>query len=226
MAPIPAGWFSMGSLEGRENERPVHPIWVDAFEMASVCVTNRMYACFLEAFDRPPPQAWSDPLFSDLEQPVVAVSWFDAVAFCEWLSCLSGRRYRLPTEAEWERAARGGLEGKKYPWGDDFPQASRHYERGWNTDRPERVGRYDLNGFGLYNTGDNVHEWCSDWYDPGYYKISPEHNPRGPESGHRRVSRNGSWRHHIKVCRCAARSSIEPHRCYTDYGFRIARTPA
>ncbi len=225
VARIPAGWFHMGSENGRDNERPVHRVTVDAFEMALVCVTNRMYRCFLEATDHTTPSVWDDPLFSHPQQPVVAVSWFDAAAYCEWLSRQSGRHYRLPTEAEWERAARGGPEGKTYPWGDEFPPASRHYEKGWDTDRPEKVGLYDPNGFALHNMADNVHEWCADWYDPGYYKISPEHNPKGPESGRRRASRNGSWRHHVKICRCAARSSLGPERGYTDYGFRLTRTP-
>lgn len=225
MVRIPAGWFQMGSPDGRANERPVHRVWVDAFELAVVCVTNREYAGFLEATGHPLPGAWGDPLFSDPEQPVVAVSWGDAVAYCEWRGAATGGGCRLPTEAEWERAARGGSEGRRYPWGDDFPSASRHYARGWAADRPERVGLYEPNGFGLFNMADNVHEWCSDWYQADYYAISPERNPAGPAAGVRRSSRNGSWRHQIKICGCSARSSIEPHRRYTDYGFRMARTP-
>lgn len=223
MVRIGDGWFGMGSAQGRANERPPHRVWVDAFDLAAVTVTNRMYAAFLEATGHEPPGAWGNPLFSDPEQPVVAVSWHDAVAYCEWLSRQTGERYRLPSEAEWERAARGGLEGKRYPWGDEFPPAELHYARGWQTDRPERVGLYEPNAFGLYNMADNVHEWCADWYSAGYYAASPERNPAGPAAGVRRASRNGSWRHQVKICACAARSSIEPHRRYTDYGFRVAR---
>ncbi len=223
MVLIPAGSFLMGSEHGRDNEKPAHRVWVGAFELAAVCVTNRMYRLFLEATGHDRPGAWDDPLFNDLDQPVVAVSWNDAAAYCGWLRRHSSRSYRLPTEAEWERAARGGLEGRKYPWGDEFPDGSRHYEMGWQTERPEKVGRYDANGFGLYNMADNVHEWCADWYLADYYRVSPDRNPTGPLAGHRRASRNGSWRHQIKICACSARSSLEPHRRYTDYGFRLAR---
>jgi len=155
------------------------------------------------------------------EQPVVAVSWFEAVAYCEWLSHVTGRDYRLPTEAEWERAARGGVDGKQFPWGDDSPQSLPDYSTRWLTG-PEPVGKYAPNAFGLHDIGDNVHEWCSDWYDANYYAVSPQHNPCGPAEGTRRASRGGSWRHHIKAARCAARSSIPPQFRYADYGFRIA----
>jgi formylglycine-generating enzyme required for sulfatase activity len=97
------------------------------------------------------------------------------------------------------------------------------YDKRWKLG-PEPVGLYAANDYGLYNLGDNVHEWCADWYDDGYYARSPERNPLGPKSGTRRASRGGSWRHHIKVTRTAARSSIPPEFQYADYGFRIARS--
>ncbi len=222
MVRFPEGWFEMGCATGRDDERPVHRVWVDAFELAACQVTNAEYARFLAATKHPPPLHWDDPNFNHPEQPVVAPSWFDAVAYCEWLSKKTSRRYRLPTEAEWERAARGGEEGKLYPWGDAPPETLPDYAARWKTG-PEPVGRYAPNACGLYNIGDNVHEWCADWYDPSYYARSPERNPQGPADGRRRASRGGSWRHHIKVSRVAARSSIPPEFKYADYGFRIAR---
>jgi formylglycine-generating enzyme required for sulfatase activity len=222
MVRIPEGWFAMGCEAGRDDEKPVHRVWVDAFELAACQVTNAEYARFLAATPRPPPLHWDDPNFNHPEQPVVAPSWFDAVAYCEWLSKMTVRCYRLPTEAEWERAARGGIEGQLYPWGDAPPESLSDYATRWYTG-PELVARYAPNAYGLYNLGDNVHEWCADWYDPRYYEQAPERNPQGPREGQRRASRGGSWRHHIKVSRCAARSSIPPEFKYADYGFRMAR---
>ncbi len=218
---IPAGWFPMGSNSGQDCERPVHRVWVDAFQLAATQVTNAEYGRFLLATGATPPPFWSDAHFNDPQQPVAGPSWHEAVRYCEWLSSQSGRSYRLPTEAEWECAARGGLEQKQFPWGDDPPQSLPDYATRWQSG-PEPVARYAPNGFGLYDIGDNVHEWCSDWYDPNYYAVSPERNPRGPETGQRKASRGGSWRHHIKVARCSARSSIPPEFQYADYGFRIA----
>ncbi len=212
----------MGSETGQDNERPVHRVWVDAFDLASCQVTNADYSRFLKATKHRKTLHWEDPLLAHPQQPVVAVSWFDAAAYCEWLSRMTGERYRLPFEAEWERAARGGLEGKLYPWGDEPPESLPDYAARWKTG-PEPVARYAPNGFGLYNIGDNVHEWCADRYSPGYYAVSPEHNPQGPPEGTRSASRGGSWRHYIKVSRCAARSSIPPEFQYADYGFRVAR---
>jgi formylglycine-generating enzyme required for sulfatase activity len=137
------------------------------------------------------------------------------------LTAFTNRPYRLPTEAEWERAARGGVEGALFPWGDAPPESLPNYASRWQTG-PEPVGQSSPNAFGLFDICANVHEWCGDWYDPNYYAISPDRNPRGPQGGTRRASRGGSWRHHIKVTRCAARSSIPPHFQYADYGFRVA----
>jgi len=216
---IKGTWFMMGSEEGGDNERPIHRVWVDPFELGACQVTNGEYALFVQATSHPPPSCRDDPKFNDPSQPVVAVSWIDAVSYCEWFSRVTGRRCRLPTEAEWECAARGGAEGKRYPWGDDVPD---HGTTRW-INGPEPVAQRPPSAYGLFDMCENVHEWCSDWYGADYYSVSPARNPRGPETGSRRVSRGGSWRHQIKISRCAARSSIPPAFHYTDYGFRIAR---
>ncbi|MGA2359454.1 MAG: formylglycine-generating enzyme family protein [Terriglobales bacterium] len=231
---IPAGWFLMGCDTGQDNEKPVHRVWIDEFLLAARQVTNAQYGRFLRdtaslSLSLTPP-FWSDPAFNHSEQPVVGVSWYEAIRYCEWLRARSGGvttggKFRLPTEAEWERAARGGRESALFPWGDAAPpslpgyaeRCAGHWQSG-----PEPVGRAEPNAYGLYNMCDNVHEWCSDWYAPAYYAASPERNPRGPEIGERRTSRGGSWRHHVKMSRCAARSSIPPEFKYADYGFRVA----
>jgi sulfatase modifying factor 1 len=222
---IPAGYFRMGCEQDRDEERPVHRVWVDDFEMAILQVRRRDYGLFLEAAGHAAPPHWDDPAFGDPDQPVVAVSWFEAVAYGDWLSRLTGRRYRLPTEAEWERAARGGQEALLYPWGDEPPHQRAAYLRRWGGDvkGPLPVGQDAPNRYGLHDIGENVHEWCADWFYKDYYARSPERNPPGPEAGERRASRGGSWRHQIKVSRCAARSSIPPQFQYADYGFRVVR---
>src|SRR5437868_11564384 len=218
---IPEGWFWMGSDSGQDNERPVRRVWVDSFLLSSRQVTNSDYARFVLTTETMAPPFWHDPEFNHPEQPVVVVSWYEAVRYCEWLSS-AGSHYRLPTEAEWERASRGGVEKTPFPWGDAPPQSLPNDEERWKNG-PEQVARYAPNAFGLYDICENVHEWCSDWYQADYYQVSPECNPAGPEQGERKSSRGGSWRHHIKVSRCAARSSIPPEFRYADYGFRVAR---
>lgn len=224
---IPAGDFLMGDDTGRRDERPAHRVWLDAFLIATLPVTNRQYAVFLAATGSAPPKFWHDPAFNHPDQPVVGVSWYEAVAYCTWLSSLTGRRFRLPTEAEREKAMRGGVEGQPFPWGDDpSPPWLRERARwGMGIRCPDVVGMSPPNGYGLRDMAYNIHEWCSDWYDPVYYSRSPAHNPPGPERAARKASRGGAWRHAVRVCRNAARSAIPPHYQYNDYGFRLATDP-
>jgi formylglycine-generating enzyme len=221
MIIIPEGDFLMGCETGAANERPVHRVSVDSFAIGRYAVTNRLYCIFLEEAQRQAPPGGHDARFNHPDQPVTSVSWFDATAYCEWLREFTGKPFRLPTEAEWEYAARGGLIAKQYTWGDDPPQSQVRYGESWRTG-PERIGLRPPNAFGLYDISENVHEWCADWYDAEYYSVSPPRNPRGPTAGARRVSRGGSWRHQIKIARVAARSSISPAYQYSDYGFRCA----
>jgi formylglycine-generating enzyme len=220
---IPAGWFSMGSDAGQEVEGPVHQVWVDCFSMAATQVTVAEYAFFLQATGRTPPPCWGHADFSHPQQPVVAVSWFEALDYCSWLSANTGAHYRLPTEAEWERAARGGAESMMFPWGNEPPMSRPDYHARWKTG-PEPVKQSEPNAYGLFEMCENVHEWCSDWFASGYYANSPDKNPQGPQEGTRKASRGGSWRHQIKISRCSARSSIPPEFQYADYGFRVVRS--
>lgn len=216
---IPGGWFWRGSAEGRgrDEEHPRRKIWVDSFRLARYQVTRAEFTEFLEATGHPKPKYWEQPEFGDPRQPVVAPSWHDAVAYCRWL----GPDFRLPTEAEWEYASRGGLEDCDYPWGNDPPATRPDYATRWRSG-PEPIGTSQPNGYGLDAMGENVHEWCADAYDPAYYARSPERNPCCTDDTGRRASRGGSWRHHIKIARNAARSSIPPEFQYADYGFRVA----
>ena len=145
---IPGSWFLMGSDAGQDCERPIHPVWVNAFQLAATQVTNAQYGEFLRATATLPPPFWTDPNFSHPEQPVTGVSWHEATRYCEWLSSETARQFRLPTEAEWEFAARGGLEQKQFPWGDEPPQSLPDYATRWQTG-PEPVARYAPSAFGL-----------------------------------------------------------------------------
>lgn len=165
------------------------------------------------------------------DHPVVHVSWLDAMAFCEWSDT------RLPTEAEWERAARGGRSGHHFPWGDErepdgahrmnvfqgtFPSADAG-DDGWVGTAP--VGSFDPNDFGLYDMTGNVWEWCADWFDPRYYSHSPRRSPAGPPQGTSRVTRGGSYLCHDSYCwryRVDSRSGNTPDSTTGNTGFRVA----
>jgi len=214
----------MGQADGRDEERPVHRVSVAPFRLGRCQVTNAEYDEFRRATGHDMPPFRIEAEFADPAQPVVGVSWFDAVAYCEWLSRELGEGFRLPTEAEWEFAARGGLAQQLYPWGNEPVLERPGYHARWLR-APEPVATAAPNGFGLYDMCENVHEWCADWYDPAYYAFSPFGNPQGPPTGTRRASRGGAWRHQIKIARCAARSSIPPEFRYADYGFRVACEP-
>jgi len=202
----------MGQADGRDDEKPVHRVTVAPFRICRYPITNSHWEVFRQETGR------EEPLYMHSTAPATSVSWFDAVAFCNWLSARWFLAIRLPSEAEWEFAARGGVEQQAYPWGPE----EREYRPGRWMNGPEPVAHDDPNGYGLFDMCQNVHEWCSDWYDPGYYAVSPEVDPRGPENGERRASRGGAWRHQIKCSRSAARSSIPPEFRYADYGFRVA----
>ena len=218
---VQPGWFLMGSDEGQQTERPLHRVWVNGFEMAVYPVTREQYAVFLEDTGHEQPREWDNPAFQRTDQPVVGVSWHDAQAYCAWRSPRD-RAVRLPTEAEWERAARGGPDGQRYPWGDEIPDWVPNAGHG-PLEGPWPVTLGQPNRVGLDGIATNIHGWCANWHARDFYGTSPEINPVGPEEGRRRASRGGAWRHALTINRTAARSSLDPSFRYTDYGFRLAR---
>lgn len=230
MVLLQGGLLKMGSAEGYDYEQPIHDVLIDSFYIDEAEVTNAQFRKFVEAtghktdaekvMARLDWQTYATPDRDD--HPVVLVSWNDAVAYAKW----AGKR--LPTEAEWEYAARGGLIGKKYPWGDEPPARKANFDRGRKTDilPTEPAGSYEPNGYGLYNMAGNVAEWCQDWYESDYYKKSPPRNPTGPSSGQSRVIRGGSWYTDFNQLRNSARISESPEGYEFDRGFRCAKSVA
>jgi formylglycine-generating enzyme required for sulfatase activity len=250
LARVPAGDFLMGSSDAAEDERPVHRVYVSEFFVGRFPVSNEEYARFVRDTERPAPAVHTLPMiaggsrgaaFQELaapyvwtngrppagrgSHPVVLVRFEDALAYCEWLSGQLGRPVRLPTEAEWEKAARGGVDGRKFPWGDDVDASRANYltdplakhQRGT---RP--TGTYPPNPYGLCDMAGNVWEWVSDWYAPEYYAASEPRDPKGPDSGAMRIVRGGSWVNaDVRSMRCACRHPVPPDTYAYSIGFRI-----
>jgi len=247
MVLIPAGEFLMGSpteaiapllkndpkisADLFRAEGPQHLVTLAAFYMERYLVTNAQYRVFMRATGHPAPKYWNDapdmgaetpfPMGSEHPgHPVVGVSYVDAVAYCTWAGG------RLPTEAEWEKAARGGLVGQNYPWGNQLSREYANYggmggRNQWPWTAP--VGSFPPNAYGLYDMAGNAFEWCADWYAEDYYRHSPDHNPYGPETGHTRVLCGGSWNNNLfgmYQMRCAFRFHARPETQNLVIGFR------
>lgn len=218
-ATIPAGRFRMGGNAERDHQ-PIHEVEISAFRLMPHHVTTAQYATFCRATDHRFPEFWGWDRFragaNHPTHPVVGVSWRDAGAFAEWAGG------RLPTEAEWEYAARGGLDGKLYPFGDEIDPSLANYARtGTTGTRP--VGSYSANGFGLHDMCGNVAEWVADRYDSEYYAVSPRKDPQGPEAGKHRVIRGGGWHSGPYCSRVDFRNALPANWVDFNVGFRIAR---
>jgi len=225
---IPAGDFLMGSdrkkdTSARNDESPSHSVYVDEYWIGRCPVTNRQYAAFIQATGYEKPEHWENgrPPAGKEDHPVVKVNCHDAEAFCQWLSRRSGRSLRLPTEAEWEKAARG-TDGRIYPWGKKAPDPQR-CNFGKNENGTTRVGRYSPQGDSPYGCADmagNVWEWIQDWYASDYYQHSPERNPPGATASRYRAVRGGSWDSNMTYLRTANRSYGHPAGRSNAFGFR------
>ena len=217
LVAIPGGTFQMGSDCHRPDERPRRSVEVVSFFAALAPVTNAELERFVQATRTTRPEFASESRFTDPAQPAVGISWHDAVAYCAWLNAELGGTFRLPTEAEREWSALGGLSDADWPWAAPM-ECHPAFDSIAALDRPHVPTEACANGYGLRCTAENVHEWCSDWYAKDAYTSAAA---GGPASGTRRVARGGSWRHATKFTRLTARASLDPTYRYNDFGFRV-----
>ncbi len=239
---IPAGSFTMGSDDWNEDEKPVHTVYLDTYYIGKFEVTVAQWRRFVKAtryqteaekgdgahvyndnyWEKIIDASWRKPYFPQTDQkPVVCISWNDARAYCAWAGL------RLATEAEWEKAARGTDE-REYSWGNSWCQNKGNLYEGDSYSYTSPVGSFPAGAspYGVMDMAGNVWEWCSDWYDAGYYSVSPDHNPQGPSSGDFRVYRSGSWGSDAKELRCAFRVWLAPSSRNCFLGFRVASYPS
>ncbi len=258
---VPAGEFLMGDNfdEGNSDEIPVHSVYLDAYYIGKQKVTNAAYRRFIDASGYRQVGLWQDGGFGEHggapdhwfepehhgggvagndDYPVVGVSWYEAAAYCSWLSDTTGARYRLPTEAEWEKAARG-TDQRRYPWGNDIDASYASYDSGEpraslrltpvgffdGTTRGGRATRDNSSPYGAYDMAGNTSEWCWDWYDRAYYLRSPTTNPTGPDSGTSRVLRGGGYVDSGYYQRSAGRHKLGAHFKSYKASFRCVREP-
>jgi serine/threonine-protein kinase len=233
MVHIPAGEFLRGSQERDKralaSEKPQLQIYLEEYWIGKYPVTNAQYAIFVEATGRRHPEHWEGgrPPEGKENHPVTNVSWWDALAYCRWLAEMTDKRYRLPTEAQWEKAARG-TDGRMYPWGN------RWNSQRCNTREGQKMGTTPVDAYspagdspyGCADMAGNVLEWVADWYSEDYYaRSSVSRNPYGPASGAVKVLRGGSWSANRWGVRCASRLYGNRKAARAEVGFRCARVP-
>ena len=244
MVLVKGGKFMRGSSEDDtdafDDEKTQRKIYLDDFMIGKYPVTNEEFKGFIDdgGYDKKEfwteegwrwreeneisePLYWHDRKWNGSNFPVVGISWHEAEAYANWLSERTGHRYRLPTEAEWEKAARGTT-GFKYSWGENFDENScNSYESGLLRTSPVGIYPKGKSPYGCFDMAGNVWEWCSDRYDDKYYAISPDKNPKGPSDGALWVIRGGSWSSSARCCRSADRRRLGPIYRRYDLGFRL-----
>ncbi len=249
MLAVKGGTFIMGSAlpDADKDYNMPHEVTVSDFRMSRFVVTNAQYAAFLEAtgYDAPwEPKGWTAYMAKYPNHPVVNVSWYDAKAYTDWLSELTGETYRLPTEAEWEYAARAGHEGWRYVWGNEWDNQAANistwrmgyvpdrdgWKKWWDAEGEKmsksqpmttRVGSFPPNDWGFYDLTGNVWEWTNDWYEQKYYLRSPAKDPMGPDSGDEKVLRGASWYNKPDVSWVSTRDRYAPDVKLNYNGFRV-----
>lgn len=256
---VPAGAFRMGDNtgDGEAREKPVHLVELDAFYIGRYEITNGEWRKFRDDPGYDDPRFWPERRIVPKDQvpywsqpnnhgggtpdsdayPVLGVNWDSAVAYCKWLSAKTGKTYRLPTEAEWEKAARGP-DQRRYPWGNTIDHSYANFVGSQTFDTGLPPGYYDgtvrggrathdnASPYGAYDLAGNVMEWCQDWYGRDYYAMSPRRNPRGPATGAYRVVRGGSFFVEASDLRASARSAAWPSfQGHRMIGFRAVREP-
>jgi len=228
---IPAGEFLMGSdpsrdEEARDDEQPQHTVYLADYYIARTPVTNAQYAPFVEATLRELPRHWEnrEPPAGREDDPVVYVTWYDAMAYCRWLAEATGKIYRLPSEAEWEKAARG-TDGRIYPWGDEAPDESRCNFNDLRTGTTP-VGQYSPKGdspYGCVDMAGNAWEWTRSLHQG--YPYDPGDGRESPDAGSIRVLRGGSFYSYERGVRCAYRHRFYPDLTDGSSGFRVIVAP-
>lgn len=239
---VPAGCFLMGNTfdDAYHIEMPVHQVCVSDFSVAVVPVTlgeferfvtesayrtdaEKRDGCYVydgDSWKKEPSANWRSPGFpQEGNHPAVCISWNDSVAFARWLSAKNNREYRLPTEAEWEYAARSGGKLEPFAGGDDIDSLAWYAANSEN--RTHSVGQKQANGLGLFDMSGNVWQWTGDWFGKRYYRESPRNDPQGPESGTKRVFRGGSWFYDQRGARTTYRDFSSPDFSSSYLGFRL-----
>ena len=254
---VPGGPFRMGDNfgDGESRERPVHTVDVDGFYIGKYEVTNAEFRKFRDDPGYDDPKFWPNghivpktqiPYWTQAQNhgggtpdsdnyAVIGVNWDAATAYCNWLSAKTGKKYRLPTEAEWEKAARG-TDQRRFPWGNNIDNTHANFVGAQKYDTVQIVGYYDgskrgdfqtnngVSPYGAYDMAGNLMEWCQDWYGRNYYSVSPRKNPQGPKTGSFRVLRGGAFFFEPQDARSYARSTGWPSlQSFRMIGFRAAR---
>jgi len=251
MVYVQGGSFDMGSNDQPGDAKPIHHVTVSSFYLGKYEVTVGEFRKFIRAtnykttaeqfgwswvwtgstFDRQNGVTWEcdshgvkRPTMQYM-QPVVHVSWYDATRFCQWLHLQTGKNFRLPTEAEWEYAAKGGSKSNGYSYSGSNDLTTVAWYKDNSNMLTHQVGQKQANELGIYDMSGNVWEWCQDWYYKDYYGESPSENPLGPATGAERVGRGGGWDLSAEFCTVAYRNRAAPESCFSALGFRLVSAP-